>query len=200
MHQKKILFEIIPQGPLEKFFALTEGMTSLEDATVLYELAKSVPDGCIVEVGAYRGQSTVALGRGSIDGQQVPVFTIEPHEIFTGIYGGEFGPSDRGAFYKAMLDSGCYHVVRLLNTSSELIANNWNKEISLLWIDGDHSHEGVNRDYECWQPFLKQNAIVAFDDSTDPGIGPYHLVQRLVSSGEYRLMSTTRKINVLQKQ
>jgi len=199
MHQKKILFEIIPEGPLEKFFSLTEGMTSLEDANVLYELAKSVIDGCIVEVGAYRGQSTVALGRGSIDGHRVPVFTIEPHEIFTGIYGGEFGPSDRGSFYKAMLDSGCYHVVRLLNASSELISCNWDKEISLLWIDGDHTHEGVNRDFDCWHPFLKKNAIVAFDDSTDPAIGPYHLVQRLAAFGEYKLLNTTLKINVLQR-
>lgn len=196
--QKETLFENIPEGSFEYFFSKTDGMITLEQGLLLYDLAKSSENGCIVEVGAYRGRSTVALGRGSLDGYRVPVYTIEPHEKFKGLYGWEFGPSDRGAFFKAMLDSGCYHVVRLINMSSEYIAPSWEKDISLLWIDGDHTYKGVRRDFDCWVPFLRESAIVAFDDSLDPGAGPYRLIEELVAEGSFRLVSQVGRITVLQ--
>jgi hypothetical protein len=59
-----------------------------------------VRDGCIVEVGSYRGRPTAALALGSLSGFQVPVYAVDPQEEFKGIYGGQFGPEDRGAFFR----------------------------------------------------------------------------------------------------
>src|SRR4051795_11772941 len=83
-------YDEVPAGDAEYFLSLTEGMTSMDEAMLLYQLALEVRNGCIVEIGAYRGRTTVALGRGSIDGARVPVFTIEPHQVFTGALGGRF--------------------------------------------------------------------------------------------------------------
>jgi predicted O-methyltransferase YrrM len=46
----------------------TEGMTSLADAELLFQLARECREGCIVEVGSYRGRSTVALALGTQGG------------------------------------------------------------------------------------------------------------------------------------
>jgi len=182
----------------EGFFNKTEGMISLDEANLLYELAKDVTENCIVEVGSYRGRSTVALGRGSLDGSRAPVFAIDPHEEFRGILGGKFGPSDRGAFYKAMLDTFCYRVVRLINLSSEMVAPTWDKKISLLWVDGDHSYEGVKRDFYCWLPHLAEEALISFDDSTNPELGPHKLIHELVISGKFKKTRKVGKVTVIK--
>jgi hypothetical protein len=184
---------------LRRLFKRTQGMTSFEEVSLLYELAKKSRNGCIVEVGSYRGRSTVALGLGSMDGNRVPVFAIEPHEEFRGVLGGQFGPEDRGAFFRAMLDTACYQVVRLVNLSSEAVAAQWTKPVELLWIDGDHSYEGVKRDFCCWSPHLIDDATVAFDDATDPTIGPCKLIDELLQSGMFRKTETVNKITVLKK-
>jgi predicted O-methyltransferase YrrM len=189
-------------GPanLQEYFALAEGMISFEEASLLYNFAKQISDGCIVEVGSYRGRSAVALGRGSLDGNRVPVYAIEPHEEFTGVLGGRFGPADRGAFYKAMIDTSCYQVVRLVNLSSEIVAPNWNKKIGLLWIDGDHTYSGVKRDFECWLPHLTPEAIIAFDDSTDPDLGPRQLINELLNTNKFQELQQVGKVTVIRSK
>jgi hypothetical protein len=191
-------YEAVPRGRIEEFLARTEGMTSVAEATLLYELALEVRQGCIVEVGAYRGRSTVALGRGSLDGHRVPVFTIEPHQTFTGVLGGRFGPADAGAFYRAILETGCYHVVRLVSLSSEQVTAAWSWPVALLWIDGDHRYEGVGRDFDSWRPHLVPGARVVFDDADDPTIGPHRLIAELLGTGAYETIRTFGKITVLR--
>jgi len=192
-------YQVMLAGPVDEFLSMTEGMTSIEEAKFLYDLAREVRQGCIVEVGAYRGRSTVALGRGSIDGHRVPVFTIEPHQPFTGVLGGKFGPPDAGAFYRAVLETGCYHVVRLISVSSEQVVQNWQVPVSLLWIDGDHRYEGVRRDFESWRPYLSDAASVVFDDASDSAIGPYRLISEIVGP-EFRKVKEFGKITVLERQ
>ena len=191
-------YDAIPVGPIEEFLGHTEGMTSIEEAKFLYTRARAVREGCIVEVGAYRGRSTVALGRGSLDGNRVPVFTIEPHQTFTGVLGGRFGPADSGAFHRAMLETGCYHVVRLISLASEQIVSGWRLPIGLLWIDGDHRYEGVRRDFESWRPHLMQGATIIFDDASDPALGPHRLIAELLLTGEYGMVGSFGKMAVLR--
>lgn len=38
------------------------------------------------------------------------------------------------------------------------------KEIDLLFIDGDHSYEGVKKDFEMYSPLVKNNGMIAFHD------------------------------------
>lgn len=184
---------------LQLCFDLTEGMVSFEESVLLYCLAKNVNDGCIVEIGSYRGRSSVFLGRGSIDGKNVPVYAIDPHKSFIGVLGGVFGPQDRTAFYRAMLENSCSEIVSLINLSSENFFLSWNEPISLLWIDGDHSYEGVNRDFKCWVPHLQTKAMIAFDDATDPKLGPYKLINELIASGKFEEIMSVGKIVVIRQ-
>lgn len=176
-----------------------EGMVSFDESLLLYSLANEVQSGCIVEIGSYRGRSTVFLGRGSLDGKNVPVYAIDPHKSFIGVLGGVFGAKDRTAFFQAMLNNGCSEIVALINLSSELFSNSWKEPISLLWIDGDHSYEGVKRDFECWLPHLQFDAMIAFDDATDPELGPRKLIDELTKSKQFEEVINLGKIVVIRQ-
>lgn len=174
-----------------------EGMISLDEADLLFRLAAQADGtGCVVEVGSFRGRSTVALAYGA---SSSPVFAIEPHESFAGVLGGTFGPEDRAGFFRAMLRSRCYERVRLVNLSSEIVAPGWREPVRLLWIDGDHSYEGVRRDWETWKPHLIQHAVVAFDDSIDETIGPFRLIRELIDTDELILLEQVGKITALRR-
>ncbi len=40
----------------------------------------------------------------------------------------------------------------------------WNKEIDILLIDGDHSYEGVSADYKKFEPFVKDGGLILLHD------------------------------------
>jgi predicted O-methyltransferase YrrM len=184
------------RGPLGRALAV-EGMISEAEIGALMKLAAEVPAGaCIVEVGSYRGRSTCALALGA---NGSPVYAIEPHESFEGIYGGQFGPADRRAFFANLLRAGVVETVRLVNLSSEVVCKGWTRPIGLLWIDGDHTLEGVRRDFESWQPHLQPGGVVAFHDARDPEGGPAKLIASLSADGSYETVAAVDQIVALRR-
>lgn len=130
-------------GITTKMETLVEGQTSQQECRLLFDLAKDINEGCIVEIGSFRGRSTIALAKGILAGNgRVPLFAFDPHENFTGVLGGKFGPQDRKAFFENIIKADVAEVVHLVNLTSESVSPNWRQKIGLLWIDGDHTYEG----------------------------------------------------------
>ena len=177
-----------------------EGQISKQECELLFELASQVTSGCIVEIGSFRGRSTVALGLGSLSKGGVPVYAIDPHESFTGVLGHRFGPQDRTAFFQNILRAGVSEVVRLVNLPSAAAARTWDQPISLLWIDGDHRYEAVRQDVHGWEPFLVIGGMVAFDDSIKPELGPFQVIGELLRSGRFVRVRQVGPATVLQKR
>jgi hypothetical protein len=176
-----------------------EGWLDEPEAHLLYELAKSVQESCIVEVGSYRGKSTTALALGSIVGGQAPVYSVDPHEKFVGPFGGQFGPIDRGHYMQHMVELGLFHVVRLVNVSSEFVANRWPKPVGLLWIDGDHSYAAVARDFSVWKDKLGTGCHVVFDDASRPDTGPGRLVREIAAAGDFAIAEARGRVIWLKR-
>jgi len=175
-----------------------EGMVSDAEASKLMELAAGVPeDACIVEVGSYRGRSTCALAIGA---DRARVYAIEPHESFEGVLGGSFGPPDRRAFFENLLRVGVVEKVRLVNLSAEVVRKGWTLPIGLLWIDGDHSEEGVRRDFGAFEPFLRPGGVVAFHDARDPQGGPAKLIEELCANGVYQQADAVGELIALRRR
>jgi len=42
--------------------------------------------------------------------------------------------------------------------------------LDFLFIDGDHSYEGVKKDFEMYSPLVKKEGIIAFHDIAPNGI------------------------------
>jgi Methyltransferase domain len=55
--------------------------------------------------------------------------------------------------------------------SSE-IAEEWDREINVLFIDGDHTYEGCALDIKSWYPHMAKDGVMLFHDcdATSPGV------------------------------
>lgn len=183
-----------------KKMAVVEGHLDEVEAQLLFELAADIAQGCIVEIGSYRGRSTVALALGSQRGNHAPVYAIEPHGDFIGSLNARFGPWDRVEFFRNLLRADCVQTVRLVNLRAEAAVRAWDQPIGLLWIDGDHAYEAVKRDFECWQPFVLSEGLVAFHDSVDETLGPARVVRQALASGRYEKIRHLGLTTVLRKK
>lgn len=174
-----------------------KGWLPLGEAGYLYELAMAVGAGVIVEIGSAFGRSTTALSLGAKAGKDAAIFAIDPHETFTGVLGGQFGPENRRAFYQNMLTHGGWENVRLVNLPSTVVGKGWNRPIELLWIDGDHRYEAVAADLATWEPHLLPGAKVVFDDAQNPASGPGRVVQEALATGKYEAGPVVGKTKTL---
>lgn len=166
---------LFPKAPLERkldFLMSIDGQISRVEAKVLMDLAKSTPpETVIVEIGSYRGRSTIALAFGSLAGVGNPVYAIDPHLKFQGILGGCFGPADQAEFYQNVATSNVGEIVSVVSLPSIAAARSWSdRNISLLWVDGDHSYKAVREDFEAWEAYVINGGKIAFHDNTVPGV------------------------------
>ena len=147
-----------------------EGYLTQLEAECLFDLAKQA-ENCIVEIGSYKGLSTVVLAEGSRNGYGVPVYAIDPHIPHTDTTGSTevlYGPHAKWAFYKNLLRYNCEKIVNVVQLPSALVSQCWYTQIGLLFIDGDHTYEGVKGDFDHWQGLVKGK--IAFHDSQREGI------------------------------
>lgn len=144
---------------------LSQNGKALREGEVLYYLAKKCPkEGAIVEIGSWQGKSTIWLGKGSVAGNQCPIFAIDPH---TGSPEHQNGSPvwTFDLFKKNISKTNLEAIVHPIIKTSQLAAADFNRQIDLLFIDGAHEYESVKDDFECWFPRLKNGGIIAFHDS-----------------------------------
>lgn len=155
----------IPDADLALVTA-TEGWLGADEARLLLSRAAAVgPDQTIVEIGNYRGRSTVALALGSRAGAGVQVTTFDPHTPFVGPRGGRFGHADQEALYANLIRAGVGALVSVVTLDARLVGPVWPaRNVGLLFIDGDHRYEAVRADFLTWAPHLVPGATVIFDD------------------------------------
>jgi predicted O-methyltransferase YrrM len=142
-----------------------EGMLSEDEAALLCRLASEAVYP-IVEIGSYRGRSTVALALGSRAGAGVPVYAIDPHEDFTEPGGFHFGRADAVAFTQAITDAAVVDIVRVVQLPASAVV--FDGAIGLLWIDGDH--EAAHRDFLQFGWQIPRGGKLAFHDRELPTV------------------------------
>ena len=143
-----------------------------DEARCLYRIASACTGkGVIVEIGSWKGKSTVCLGRGTQQGQSVSIFAIDPH---TGgpeqhrTYGKTVDTFDE--FQRNIEQAGISNLVIPIVKTSEDAAKAWDgRPIEFLWIDGVHEYDYVIKDYTLWEPYLMEGGLIAFHDSMQPG-------------------------------
>jgi predicted O-methyltransferase YrrM len=139
------------------------GMLTPGEVEYLYRLGRETPArGAIVEIGSWKGKSTICLALGSMAGAGARVYAIDPHKPLA-----EEGYTEdtEADFLKNIKAAGVEsHVVPLVMTSEEA-ARGWDKPVALLWIDGDHRYEQVKRDFVLWEPHVMESGVIAMHDT-----------------------------------
>ena len=145
------------------------GWLTDEEGEALYELAKRCEGrGVIVEIGSWKGKSTICLGLGSRAGKGVRIFAVDPHADY------RFGD------FKANVErAGIAELVTPIASLSQPAADDFHEPIELLFVDGSHEEALVREDFEKWVPKVVDGGWVAFHDTTWTA-GPRRVVGRNV--------------------
>lgn len=160
--------------------------------------ATKLGSGTVVEIGAYRGGSTIALALGIQEAGRGKVTSIDPHLPATGIYGGNFSQEDHRIYLENLERFGVASWVDHLCTDSRAAANDWTSPIDLLWVDGDHSYEGVASDITLWTSFVRDHGIVIFDD-VEPGSEVEAAIRDHLQFSHFQLIEQLDRVVVFQK-
>jgi len=144
------------------------------EARFLGLLAACVPArGAILEIGSFKGRSTVMLAKAASHYGLGPIVAIDPHNSPVLL---DHQVNAEASSYRDFLDSlhaaGVSNHVEPHRARSTDVSSSWNRPIRLLWIDGDHSYEGAKKDLDGFLPGLVPFGVVAFHDALNAFPGP----------------------------
>lgn len=142
--------------------------TSDREVEALAKLAKEASEGVIVEIGSWKGRSTVYLASGSkYGGKGLKVYSIDP-----------LTSESRTIFNENIKKLGLCDMIVPLVMKSEDAIEQWNHPVSLLFIDGAHDYENVKKDFELWEPHIIDGGVVVFHDKFAEG--PCKVIMRYI--------------------
>jgi predicted O-methyltransferase YrrM len=145
------------------------GWLTDEEGEALYTLAKECTGrGSIVEIGSFKGRSTICLALGSKAGRAVRVYAVDTH----------WGPRLE-EFKRNIARAGIEELVEPVPGRSQEVALDFDEPVELLFIDGAHDYESVRQDFERWVPKLVEGGVVAMHDTTWDE-GPKRVAEELV--------------------
>ncbi len=140
----------------------------IEERCLQWAAAQAARGGTIVEVGSYHGKSAVNLA-----------YAVRKREGNARIYCADTWMNTTieharnvDVFQHFLDNTAAYRdLITPLRGRSEESGREWNRgEIDVIFIDGDHSFEGVTADIRAWVPKVKPGGLILFHDSDLPDV------------------------------
>jgi predicted O-methyltransferase YrrM len=201
-----------------RLFTLAEsviGFMPADEGQALFDAAvRYLRGGVAVEIGTYCGRSTVLLGAAAAQSGSV-LYTVDHHHgseehqpgwefhdtTMVDPISGRFDtlPTFRRTLDAAGLDDTIVAVVG----KSTVVARGWRTPLQLLFIDGGHSEEVAQADFDGWAKWVSVGGALiihdVFPDPRDGGRPPYHIYCRAIDSGDFTEVSATGSLRVLER-
>jgi len=205
-------------GEAARLFTLAEsviGFMPADEGRALFDAAvRFLAGGVAVEIGSYCGRSTVLLGAAAAQSGSV-LYTVDHHHgseehqpgwefhdtTLVDPVSGRFDtlPTFRRTLDAAGLDDTIVAVVG----KSTVVARGWRTPLELLFIDGGHSEEVAQADFDGWAKWVSVGGALiihdVFPDPRDGGRPPFHIYCRALDSGDFTEVSATGSIRVLER-
>ena len=175
-----------------------EGWLSEDQARRLHEAAAAVaPPGRIVEIGSFRGRSTIVLARAAPEG--VEVVAVDPHagtdrgpqEIETSAATGE---ADHERFLANLERAGVRERVRHVRELSGSAHRAVEGEIDLLYVDGAHRYGPARDDIARWGARVRPGGTMMIHDSFSSIGVTAAILRHLVWSRDYVYVGRTASL------
>ncbi len=201
------IFELAEQ--VKGFLDPDEGQRLYQMATLAAEM------GPCLEIGSYCGKSALYLGQACKEAGQV-LFSIDHHR------GSEEQQPGETYFDAALFDVRAYRIdtfslfrrtleladfeesVIPIVAPSSVAARSWATPLALLFIDGGHALETVQRDYDGWSRHIMTGGYLLihdlFEDPAQGGQAPYQVYRAAIETGQFHELPRTGTLGVLQRK
>ena len=175
-----------------------DGWLSEDQARALYGAAtRCRADGRIVEIGSFRGRSTIVLASAAPMG--VEIVAIDPHA------GNDRGPQelegfeseaddDHRAFTEILRATGVAGRVRHLRKYSADAHGEVSGPISVLFVDGAHRYQPARADLRDWGARVEPGGMLLIHDSFSSVGVTLAILRTLVLSGDFRYLGRARSL------
>ena len=161
--------------------------------------------GPTLEIGSYCGKSTVYLGEACrLAGRSL--FAVDHHRGSEEHQPGEFY-HDPELFDSA---SGLVDTFRLFRQTlreaglEQVVVPIVAATLGMVFIDGGHSFEAAQADYDCWARHIRVGGILAihdiFPNPNDGGQAPYSIWQQAIASGLFEDLGVVCTLGVLRRK
>jgi len=156
---------------IRDIFNKVEGLLEEKEGEFLYNMAKACKDkeGVIVEVGSWKGRSTICLGKGSKAGNKVKIYSIDPHRNTPTHKDLRQSQTDED-FRKNIQAAGVSELITSIIQTSAEAAKAFNQTVQFLFIDAEHDYESVKLDFLSWYTKVAYGGIIAFHDHIFCGV------------------------------
>jgi predicted O-methyltransferase YrrM len=183
------------------------------EALYLYAKQYVRNDPCL-EIGSYCGKSSVYLGSAVKENGQ-KLYSIDHHkgseeqqpgeEYFdSDLINAEGNGIDTLPFFletieKSKLDK---FVIPIVSTSEEAYQD-FTLNFDMIFIDGGHSEEAAQKDYDLWTDRINIGGILAihdvFPNPKDGGRPPYNIYIKALESGNFEELEVVKSLRLLRK-
>lgn len=192
-----------------------EGFMPDDEGRALYVAARDAPvEGPLLEVGSYLGKSTLYLAAAARERKGL-VVTVdhhrgsEEHQPGWEYHDPSFVDGATGridtlpGFRRTIAAAGVEDVVVAVVARAETLAGLWARPLAFVFLDGSHTDESAQRDYECWAPHVAAGGVLAihdvFPDPADGGQAPYRVYRRALDSGEFAELPGCGSLRLLRR-
>ncbi|MBI5087773.1 MAG: class I SAM-dependent methyltransferase, partial [Actinobacteria bacterium] len=159
--------------------------------------ARVAPGGQIVEIGSFRGRSTIVLASAAADG--VDVIAVDPHA------GNDRGPNeiagfaaeaedDHEVFLANLATAGVADRVRHVRAFSDAAHEQIDGEVALLYIDGAHRYAPARADVRDWGARVAPRGTMLIHDSFSSVGVTLAILRELVWSSRFRYVGRSRSL------
>jgi len=149
----------ISNPQLSQAFRVKSHLTTAE-RVALYWLA--LRKETILEIGSYVGASTCCFGAALKKNKYGKVLCIDTWKNDAM----SEGPRDTYAEFLKNTEPFSKFIIPIRGFSTEVTAQvgNYTSHVDLLFIDGDHTYDGVKADWNTYRGFLEIGSVIAFHD------------------------------------
>lgn len=181
-----------------------KGWLTDAQARRLWDRARRVrAPGLIVEIGSFRGRSTIVMAKGASAG--VGLVAIDPHG------GADRGPNeydpdaqlgdeDHAAFHANLSRAGVEDRVRHVRRASQQALGDVEGQIDLLHIDGAHRYRFAKPDIEHWGPRVRPGGTMLIHDSYNAVGVMLAQLRLLFATREFRYVGRTGSLAEYRRQ
>jgi hypothetical protein len=175
-----------------------DGWMSPDQAERLYRAAAGTHEGdTIVEIGSFRGRSTIVLASAAPQGVQI--VAIDPHA------GNDRGPqelegfaaaaaTDHDVFNANLAAAGVSERIRHVRAFSDAAHGEVSGELAVLYVDGAHRYAPARNDIRDWGARVEPGGTMLIHDSFASVGVTLAIIRELMFGGRWRYVGRARSL------